>query len=104
MDDVRSLRIERLTGSGSFTKRPCLVYSLCGIGVADSTNVYTIHDGFGTNDRVIMRLVSIAYTPDFRPFYIPLYFAKGLYVDFTTNGVEVFAQYLEIDSVKSVSD
>lgn len=96
MDEARLIKLDRLTASGVFTARPCLVSCLCGIGVADATNVYTIYDGFDTAGKAIMRLVAVAYTPDFRPFNPPLYFARGLYVDFTTNGSEVFAQFLEV--------
>ncbi len=96
MDEARLVKLEKISASGLFTDRPCLVYSLCGVGVADATNVFTVYDGHNTTGRDIMRLVSIAYSSDFRLFASPLFFAKGLYVEFTTNGAEFFAQFMEL--------
>ncbi len=96
MDEGRIVKFEKLTASGQFTDKPCLVYSLTGIGVADATNVFTVYDGYNNAGKNIMRLVTIAYTPDVRPFSPALYFAKGLYVEFTTNGAEFFAQFMEL--------
>lgn len=96
MDEVRLIKLGRLTASGLACDRPCLVYSICGIGVADATNLYRIYDGFNTSDDLIMSLVAVSYVADFRLFSPGLYFAKGIYVEFTTNGAEVFVQYLEV--------
>ena len=88
--------MERAVASGTVSKKPCLVHSICGIGVADATNVYSIYDGHGTSGKLIMRLVAVAYSSDFRLFASPLYFAKGIYVEFTTNGSEVVLQFMEL--------
>lgn len=82
--------------SGLISSQPCLVYSICGIGIAQASNVYTIHDGQNVDGDIVMRLVAGVYSADFRLFASPLFFAKGLYVDFTTNGEEVFVQYLQV--------
>lgn len=96
MDESRLIALARVTASGRVSEKPCLIYSLCGIGVADATNVYTIYDGHGTNGDVIMRLVAVAYSSDFRLFAAPLYFSKGIFIDFTTNGSEVMIQLMEL--------
>lgn len=96
MDESRLIALGRAVASGVVSEKPCFVYSICGIGIADATNVYTIHDGHSTTGKAIMRLVSVAYSADFRLFATPLFFAHGIYVDFTTNGSEVTLQYLEL--------
>lgn len=96
MDGVRLISMARPTASGVVSKQPCLIYSICGIGIAQDSNVYTIHDGQTVDGDVVMRLVAASYSADFRLFASPLFFAKGLYVDFTTNGEEVFIQYLQV--------
>lgn len=96
MDESRLISLERLTSSGIASEKPCLVYSICGIGIAQTSNVYTIYDGQSTAGKVIMRLVAGSYSSDFRLFASPLYFSKGIYVDFTTNGEEVMIQYMQL--------
>ena len=85
----------RLEASGVVYDKACLVFSLCGVGIANATNQITIYDGFGTNDKKIMTLVGAAYESDFRRFDSPLFFAKGIYADFTTNADEFFAQVFD---------
>lgn len=96
---VRSkiLPFARLTATGVVSNVPCLVYSICGIGLAQASNVYTIYDGQNAEGKVKLRLTAGAYSSDFRRFEEPLYFAKGLYIAFTTNGEEVTVQYFEVD-------
>ena len=96
MEESRLIRADRLIAAGAFTNKPCLVYSLCAIAVATAQRVFTVYDGFDTTGKVIMRLVALTYTADVRNFDPPLYFAKGLYVSFTSGECEVFAQFLEI--------
>lgn len=96
MDESRLISLARPVASGMVSDKPCLIYSICGIGISDNTNVYTIYDGSSTEGKVMMRLVAGSYSADFRLFAAPLYFHKGLYVDFTTNGSEVFVQYIEL--------
>ena len=96
MDESRLIALGRPTVSGVVSEKPCFVYSICGIGIAETSNVYTIYDGQTTAGKVMMRLVADSYSADFRLYASPLYFAKGIYVDFTTNGEEVSIQYLEL--------
>lgn len=96
MDEARLIALARPVQSGAVSDKPCLVYSVCAIGIAETSNVYTLHDGQSPAGDVIMRMVAGSYSADFRLFASPLFFAKGIYVDFTTNGEEVFIQYLEI--------
>jgi len=96
MDESQLIALGRVTGSGVVSEKPCLLYSICGVGVADATNVFTIYDGQSTAGKVIMTLVSVAYNSDFRLFAAPLYFSKGIYVEFTTNGSEVTLQFMQL--------
>jgi len=96
MDEARLIALGRPTASGIVSSKPCFVYSICGIGLAEASNVYTIHDGHNAEGKVIMRLVAGSYASDFRLYASPLYFSKGIYVAFTTNGEEVSIQYLEL--------
>lgn len=96
MSEARFVNIECVTASRVVSNTPCLIYSICGIGITEDSNVYGIHDGQTTEGERRMRLVAGSYSADFRLFASPLYFAKGLYVDFTTNGEEVFVQFLEL--------
>lgn len=96
MEEARLITLGRRTTSGQVTDRACLVYSICGIGTGAATNVFNVFDGFDTGGKQIMTLAGVQYQPDFRPFSPPLYFAKGVYVEFATNGTECFIQYLEI--------
>lgn len=96
MPESRIISMARPTASALITQQPCLVYSICGIGIASSHNVYTIHDGQNVDGDIVMRLVAGVYSADFRLFASPLFFAKGLYVEFTLNGAEVFVQYLQV--------
>ncbi len=96
MDESRLISLERVVASGVVSKKPCLIYSICGIGIAETSNVYTIYDGQSVAGDIIMRLVAGSYASDFRLFASPLYLSKGLYVDFTTNGEEVMIQFLQL--------
>lgn len=96
MDGVRLISMGRPTASGLVSRQPCLVYSICGIGIAEDSNVYAIHDGQSVDGDIVMRLVAGSYSADFRLFASPLFFSKGLYVEFTTNGEEVFIQFLQV--------
>lgn len=96
MDEARLISVERATASRVVSEKPCLVHSICGIGIGDESNVYTIYDGQGTGGDVMMRLVAGQYSSDFRLFAAPLYFSKGIYVAFTTNGSEVVIQFMQL--------
>lgn len=96
MDNSRLISVDRITASNVITNRPCLVMSICGIGIAEISNVYTVYDGQSTTGNIKFRLVAGSYSADFRLFAEPIYFAHGIYVDFTTNGEEVCVQYLEL--------
>lgn len=96
MDESRLIELARAVKSGVVSQKPCLVYSLCGIGIADASNVYTIHDGQTSSGDQIMTLVAGTYSSDFRLFASPLYFSKGLYVEFVTNGEEVSIQLMQL--------
>jgi len=98
MDEPRLISIGRPTASGVVCKGPCLLYSICGIGLAQASNVYTVYDGQTTGGKVMFRLVAGAYATDFRLYACPIYFSRGLYIDFTTNGEEVSLQYLQLKS------
>jgi hypothetical protein len=91
------MKVIPVMASGVVCKGPCLVYSICGIGLAQTDNTYTIYDGQGTDGKHKWTLVAAAYQADFRLFAAPVLMAKGLYVDFTTHGEEVDVQYLEIN-------
>lgn len=99
MDDARLIGYRRVTASGVVSKTPCLLYSICGIGIGDTSNVYTVHDGQSTGGKVKMRLVAGSYSADFRLYAAPLYFAKGIYIAFTTNGSEVALQFMQLARV-----
>lgn len=96
MDEARLISLGRLTASGLVTDRACLVYSICSIGTSQTSNVFNIFDGFNTGGKHIMTLGGAQYFSDFRLFAMPLYFAKGVYVEFATNGTECFVQYMEV--------
>lgn len=96
MDEARLISFERATASRIVSEKPCLVHSICGIGIAIEANVYTIYDGQGTGGDIIMRLVAGTYSSDFRLFAAPLYFSKGIYVEFTTGGSEVVIQFMQL--------
>ena len=96
MDESRLISLGRPTASGIVSEKPCLIHSICGIGIAETSNVYTIYEGQSTAGEVMMRLVAGSYSADFRLFAAPLYFSKGIYVDFTTNGEEVVVQFMEL--------
>lgn len=96
MDEARLIALDRVTATGRVSEKPCLVHSICGIGIADTSNVYTIYDGQSSAGKPMMRLVAGSYASDFRLFASPLYFSKGIYVDFTTNGSEVVIQFMEL--------
>ena len=96
MDEVQLVKTERIVASGIFTKSPCLIYCISGLGVTEATNVFTVYNGTNTSGENKFRLACIAYSSDFRLFASPLFFPKGLYVEFTTNGTEVFAQYMDV--------
>ncbi|KKL20739.1 hypothetical protein LCGC14_2452470, partial [marine sediment metagenome] len=88
MEDSKLITLKTMTASGQVTTTPCLVYSICGISLALSANVFGIHNGHGTSDPRKLRLVGGTYSADNRSFSPPAFFSKGLYVDFTTGGHE----------------
>lgn len=96
MDESRLITLARPTASGRVSDKPCLIHSVCGIGIASTSNVYTIYDGSDNTGKVMMRLVAGSYSSDFRLFAAPLYFGRGIYIDFTTNGEEVVLQFMEL--------
>ncbi|KKM97800.1 hypothetical protein LCGC14_1164330 [marine sediment metagenome] len=96
MEESRLITLKTVTGSGEVSETPCLIYSICGIGIADAANVYGIHNGHGTSDTRRFRLVAGSYDADFRLFSPPVFFSKGLYVDFNTGGSEVTVQFLKL--------
>ncbi|KKN36646.1 hypothetical protein LCGC14_0771690 [marine sediment metagenome] len=85
----------RIVASGLITDRSCYVFAVCGIGVSAATNRFNLYDGFSMGDRLIMTLGGIQYQSDFRSFPTPLFFAKGVYIAFITNGTSFFVQYAE---------
>lgn len=96
MEESRLINTRRVIASGLVTEKPCLVYSVCGIGIAETSNVYSVHDGYSIAGEVEFRLVAGSYSADYRLFAQPWFFAHGLYIDFTTNGEEVAIQFLEV--------
>lgn len=97
MNESHIITLGRPTASGVVCETPCLIHSICGIGIAQASNVYSVYDGQNTEGKLRFRLVAGSYQADFRLFAAPLYFHKGLYIEFTTNGEEVFVQYLELN-------
>ena len=95
MDCSFRTEIVRLIASGQAFDKPCLIYSLCGLGLATTTNQIDLYDGFSTSDIQIMSLVGTQYLADFRSFPVPLFIKRGLYVDFATNADEFFVQLFE---------
>ena len=95
MDAFMETQTKVLTASGQAFDKGCLIYSLCGLGIAAATNQIDIYDGFSTSDKQIMSLVGTQYLSDFRSFPCPLYLKRGLYVNFTTNSDEFFVQLFE---------
>lgn len=96
MDESRIIALETVTTSGLISDSPCLIHSICGIGIADASNVYSIYDGQSAAGDAKFRLVCGSYDSDFRLYAAPLFFSKGLYVEFTTNGEEVTVQLLKV--------
>lgn len=97
MEEMLLTKTDRHVASGLITDRACLVFSACAIGTSAATNIFNLFDGFSTGDKQIMTFAGIRYQSDFRNFNPPLYFAKGAYIEFATNGTEFFMQYAEID-------
>ena len=97
MDEMLLTKIDRHVASGLITDRACLVFSACAIGTSAATNILNLFDGFSTSDRQVMTFAGIRYQPDFRNFNPPLFFGKGAYIEFATNGTEFFIQFAEID-------
>lgn len=96
MSKERLTTVGRLTKSGVLSERPCTINSICAIGLAETSNVYTVYDGHDTTGKLKFRMVAGSYTPDFRLYCPPLYFDNGIYVEFTTNGEEICFQYLQL--------
>lgn len=96
MDDIRLIKLGRRTTSGQVCDRPCFVYSFSGVGSATVNNLIEVYDGFGTDGKLIFTFVTIPYACDFRSFSVPIFFSKGIYVEFVEYGEEFFAQYLEV--------
>lgn len=96
MEESRLISTPRATATGLVSSKPGFLYSICGIGLAETDNTYTVYDGHSTAGTIKMRLVAGAYASDFRLFACPMYFAQGIYIEFTTHGEEVTMQYLEL--------
>ncbi|KKN12993.1 hypothetical protein LCGC14_1010760 [marine sediment metagenome] len=96
MEESKLITLKTVTASGQVCNTPCLIHSICGIGIAGTTNVYGIHNGHGTSDPRKFRLVAGSYSADNRSFSPPAFFSKGLYVDFTTGGDEVTVQFKKL--------
>lgn len=96
MSQSELITIDRITASAQVSENPCLINSICGIGLAETSNVYTVYDGHGTTGKIKFRLVAGSYAPDFRLFAPPIYFANGIYIEFTTNGEEVSFQFMQL--------
>jgi len=96
MDECRLIKLGRLAATGLISRKPCLVYSIAGVGVDSTDNSLVVYDGWDTSGRIIMTLIGSTYTSDFRVFSCPLYFAKGIYAVFATNASELFVQYMEV--------
>jgi len=96
MDESRLIDLETVLASGLICEGPCFIYSICGIGLAETSNVYGVHNGSSDKGKREFRLAAGSYASDFRLFASPLYFSKGIYIDFTTNGEEVTVQFLKL--------
>lgn len=96
MDESRLIALERAAASGIVSRKPCLIHSICAIGLAETDNTYRIYDGQSTSGKYIMTMVAGAYSSDFRLYASPMYFAKGIYIEFTTHGEEVSVQLMEL--------
>lgn len=96
MSQDKLITLDRIVKSAVISEKPCLVNTICGIGLAETSNVYRVYDGHDSTGKFKFTLVAGSYTPDFRLFAPPLYFANGIYVEFTTNGEEVCCQYLQL--------
>ena len=100
MNEPRVIEFARATASKCLCQTPCFVYSICGIGLANTDNTYTIYNGQNAEGKLKMILVAGAYQADFRLYAVPLYFSKGFYVEFTTSGEELTVQLLELAEPK----
>lgn len=96
MNEAHIIACETVTASGIVSPVPCLVYSICGIGLANADNIYGVHNGQSSSDKRKFRLTANKYSADFRLYACPIFFSKGLYIDFDTNGEEVTVQFLEV--------
>lgn len=91
IDDIKT---ERITASGLLCDRPCWLYSLIGNDYANTESLMNVYNGRDTGGIIVLDLSGSKYGSDIVIFNIPVYFPKGVYVNFTTNGYSCFAQFI----------
>lgn len=91
LDDIKT---KRITASGLICDRPCWVYSMIGNDYDSASSLMNVHNGRDTGGEIKLDLSGTTYGSDIVVFNIPVYFSKGVYVNFASNGYSCFAQFI----------
>lgn len=92
--NIEDIQTKRLTASGIICPKGCWVYSLIGNDYDSDNSLMNVHNSHDTTGEIKLDLAGSKYGSDIVIFNIPVYFSKGIYVKFDTNGYSCFAQFV----------
>lgn len=93
--DPKKYDVKYLAASALLTDRPHYVQSMYFGPHATLVAQYKIYLGSSTAGELLYHVTLSAGIPLFLDFEVPLYFSRGLYVEFASNGSSVTVQYLD---------
>lgn len=93
MELDKKIQTEYLTASGLVCAKPCWLFAVIAGSTQTTAKVLTIRDGSVVTDDIKMKLYCSVYNNPAVVFAMPVYFKKGLYLEFATNVDFAFVQY-----------
>jgi len=92
--NIEDIQTRRITSSGLICDRPCWVFSLIGNDYSNTYSLMNVHNGRSTAGTIILDLAGNSNGSDIVVFNQPVYFTKGVYVEFSSNGYSCFVQFV----------
>lgn len=91
---IEDIQTRRITASGLICDRPCWVFCLIGNDYVNSFSLMHVRGGRSVTAGIILDLAGAATGSDIVVFNQPVYFPKGVYVEFSSNGYSCFVQFV----------
>ncbi|KKN25077.1 hypothetical protein LCGC14_0888600 [marine sediment metagenome] len=93
MDYDKDIKIGYFVASVVLSTNPCWLFSLVVMSQQTTAKVLTVRNGDNTSAPIILKVYASLYDNPVIVFNQPIYFNKGLYLEFGTNIAAVTVQY-----------